>query len=429
MSEIEKMLSGLRDASIRLASAPSDLKNSALEAIAHSLHRGSDEIIAANKLDLERSEAESLAAPLLKRLKLDSGKIEGLISGISSLVNLPDPVGAQLSATKLDDGLVLRKVSVPIGVIGVIFESRPDALVQIATLGLKSGNCVVLKGGSEAKETNRILARLITEAITSVDEVFDDTIGLLETREDVASMLEYDNYINLIIPRGSNEFVKYIQDNSSIPVMGHADGICHGYIDSEADIEVAIPVIVDSKTQYVAVCNALETLLVHEGIAQQVLPDLAAALKDKNVLIKGCAKTMQILPGIEPATEEDWKTEYLDYTVSIKIVDSLDEAINHINRYGSGHTDVIITRDRAAASKFQALVDSSSVMVNCSTRFADGFRYGFGAEVGISTNKIHARGPVGLDGLVIYKFLVDGEGHIVENYSGPDARAFKHEKM
>jgi glutamate-5-semialdehyde dehydrogenase len=327
----------------------------------------------------------------------------------------------------MDEGLELYKVSCPIGVIGVVFESRPDALVQISSLCLKSGNAVLLKGGSEAAETNRILADIIDRASVQAG-IPAGWLGLLETRADVADMLGMDNYIDLIVPRGSNEFVRHIMENTNIPVLGHADGICHVYVDSQADLDMAVRIAVDSKCQYVAVCNAAETLLVHKDIGSVFLPQLKVALEEKGVEIRGCEKTLQIID-VTPATEEDWQTEYLDLILAVKIVDSLDEAIDHINRYGSGHTDVIVTSDKTRSIKFMDHVDSAGVFVNCSSRFADGFRYGLGAEVGISTNKIHARGPVGLEGLVIYKWRLVGKGQLVADYSGKDARAFTHRRL
>ena len=411
---------------LNLAAADSKLKNEALAHIARSLIDRKDEILKANAMDLKRSEEENLAAPLLKRLKFDDAKIADVVDGINSLIGLKDPVGKTLLSTELDEGLELYKVTCPIGVIGVIFESRPDALVQISTLCLKSGNGVLLKGGSEARETNRILADIISKA-TEEAGIPANWIKLLETRADVDEMLKLDQYIDLVIPRGSNEFVRYIMDNSRIPVMGHADGICHCYVDEDADVDMAVRIAVDSKTQYVAVCNATETLLVHKNIAPKVLPELKSILDEKGVELLGCEKTQKII-SVAPATEQDWKTEYLDYKLSIKIVEDLDEAIDHINTYGSRHTDSIITKSQDKASRFMSLVDSGNVFWNCSTRFSDGFRYGFGAEVGISTSKIHARGPVGLDGLLIYKYKLIGNGHIVDDYA-KRKKTFKHNNL
>jgi glutamate-5-semialdehyde dehydrogenase len=416
-----------KKASNLMAAVKSEDKNQALKNIAKALKNSQHEIIAANRIDLERSEKQNLAAPLLKRLKFDESKIEEACSGLKSLIGMKDPVGVTLRAMELDEGLELYKVSCPIGVIGVIFESRPDALVQISALCLKSGNAVLLKGGSEASETNRILAEIITRASVEA-KMPQGWLALLETRTDVAEMLGMDQYIDLIVPRGSNAFVRHIMENTHIPVLGHADGICHVYVDREADSDMAVKISIDSKCQYVAVCNAAETILVHKEIAPQVLPEMKKALEAKNVEIRGCRETLKII-GVKEATEEDWRTEYLDLIVSVRVVGTLDEAINHINTYGSGHTDVIVTNDRARASKFMDLVDSADVFLNCSSRFSDGFRFGLGAEVGISTNKIHARGPVGMEGLLIYKWKLFGNGHIVADYSGAKARSFTHRPL
>ena len=424
--KIEEMARRAKQASIELAAADAALKNKALSEIARSLVKRQAEILQANAADLELSEQANLAPPLLKRLKFDTAKIADVVAGINSLINLPDPVGVTLAATELDQGLELYRVSCAIGVIGVIFESRPDALVQISTLCLKSGNAVLLKGGSEALNTNRILAEIIREASERAG-LPAGWIQLLETRDDVREMLKMDEYIDLIIPRGSNEFVRYIMDNSQIAVLGHADGICHCYVDAEADQKMAVDLAVDSKTQYVAVCNATETLLVHQAAAGGFLPLLKREMDKQNVELVGCPKTRKIIE-VGAATEADWKTEYLDYKLSIKIVDNIQEAIGHINQYGSGHTDAIITEDKQNAELFMNLVDSGNVFWNCSTRFSDGFRYGFGAEVGISTNKLHARGPVGLEGLLIYKYKLLGQGQVVADYANK-VKSFKHLKL
>ena len=415
-----------KKAAIELATAGAEQKNRALHLIAESLIANKNEIFEKNEIDLKRSESENIPKPLLKRLKFDDKKLSETVEGIHSLTGLPDPVGKTLLATELDKGLELYKISCPIGVIGVIFESRPDALVQISALCLKSGNAVLLKGGREAIETNRVLAEIIREAANQAG-IPSGWIHLLETREDVKNMLALDKWIDLIIPRGSNEFVRYIMDNSRIPVLGHADGICHCYVDKDADINLAVDIVYDSKTQYVAVCNAAETLLVHSDIAAGFLPELKKKTDQKNVVLKGCEKTRKIIDA-QAASADDWKTEYLDYILAVKVVDSLEEAVDHINAFGSGHTDAIITSDRMAAEKFMNMVDSANVFWNCSTRFSDGFRYGFGAEVGISTNKIHARGPVGLEGLLIFKYKLIGNGHIVSDYA-EKKRVFTHRPL
>lgn len=424
--DIRQLCENAGEASVKMAALSGEVKNNALLKISEALLANSNKIIEANQHDLERSEKDNLASPLLKRLKFDEKKLNDVVEGIKSLMSLEEPVGKTLFSNMLDDDLELFKVTCPIGVIGIIFESRPDALVQISTLCLKSGNCVLLKGGSEAKETNRVLTDVIEEATVAAG-LPKGWISLLESRDDVSEMLKMDEYIDLVIPRGSNEFVRYIMDNSRIPVMGHADGICHVYVDSGADLEMAKKITVDSKTQYVAVCNATETLLVDRAVAKEFLPGLKAELDKKNVEVFGDEETAKIIE-VKPASDKDWATEYLDYIISIKIVSGVDEAIKHINTYGSGHTDSIVTKDKTTAVKFMNLVDSGNVFWNASTRFSDGFKYGFGAEVGISTSKLHARGPVGLDGLLSYKYMLIGKGQIVDDYA-TNKRQFKHVKM
>ncbi|MBS5799733.1 MAG: glutamate-5-semialdehyde dehydrogenase [Clostridiales bacterium] len=415
-----------REASIILQAVESDAKRKALESIKEALEAHQEAIFKANQVDIEMSEAQNVSMPVLKRLRFDKAKLQDVLDGIESLVHMEEPVGKVQMQTELDKGLILTRVSCPIGVIGVIFESRPDALVQISSLCLKSGNAVLLKGGSEAKETNKALFEIIKKASEEAG-MPEGWITLMETREEVSEILKMNKEIDLLIPRGSNEFVQYIMRNSDIPVMGHADGICHTYVDEHADLDLAVKVVTDSKTQYVSVCNALETLLVHEKVANDFLPRLKESLESKGATIKGCAKTRAIIE-CEEATEEDWQTEYLDYILSIKIVSSLEEAICHINTYGSGHTDCIVSTDEEAVQKFMMLVDSGNVFCNVSTRFSDGFRYGFGAEVGVSTSKIHARGPVGIEGLLIYKYKLLGHGHIVGDYAS-GVRKFTHKKL
>ena len=418
-----------RAASIHTGNLPASRKNQALRAIANEIIRMKDEICEANRRDCERAEKEGLARSLQKRLHLSGSKFDEMVRGIRDLIKLPDPVGKTLGTTELDRGLTLYRVTCPIGVIGAVFESRPDALVQIACLCLKSGNAVLLKGGSEAANSNRILVDCISRASVSVSGEFRNAVQLLPGREAVQRLLSLDEYVDLLVPRGSNEFVKFIKTNTSIPVLGHADGICHAYVDKKADIKQAVEICLDAKCQYPAVCNAIETLLVHKDIAREFLPVMAQRYAEAGVELRGCPKTRSILPQIRKATPKDWKTEYLDLILSIKTVDNIEEAIQHINDYGSHHTDTIISRDRKAISRFMRYVDSASVMSNCSTRFADGFRYGMGAEVGISTNRIHARGPVGLDGLVTYNYRLIGTGQIVAAYTGPKARSFTHKPL
>lgn len=417
-----------REAAFRMQGIPHKIRNEALLAIARALETAKDKIIAANQLDLEGAQESKLPPSMIKRLRYDDQKIEESINSLNSLVNLEDPVGKTLMMTELDEGLLLEKVTCPIGVICVIFESRPDALVQISSLCIKSSNAVILKGGLEARHTNEILAEVIDRAVLSVDERFNGAVQLLSTREEIKELLKLDNLIDLVIPRGSNELVRFIKESTRIPVLGHAAGVCHTYVDDDADLEMALKVCYDAKVQYPAVCNAMETLLVHEKIAPTFLPKIASLYAKAGVRLKGDERTRRFIEA-EIATEKDWSIEYNDLILNIKTVSSLEEAIDHINRYGSHHTDAIITRSREKAERFMDLVDSSSVMWNCSTRFADGYRYGLGAEVGISTNKTHARGPVGLEGLVIYKYRLIGSGQVVADYVGKNAKKFIHRRL
>jgi glutamate-5-semialdehyde dehydrogenase len=422
-----------KDAAWRLAVLPTETKNRALEAIATALLDSQTDILTANQRDVERASdlvaRGAMAKPLLDRLKLNAHKVQDMATGVRSVARLDDPVGRVLSAIELDTGLILTQVTCPIGVIGAIFESRPDAVPQIASLCWKSGNAVIMKGGSEALASNQRIGRCIRDAIASVDKACVDAVQMIETREDVSVLLQLDEYIDLFIPRGSNAFVRYIQEHTRVPVLGHAEGLCHAYVDQGADLAQAVAICYDAKVQYPAVCNAVETVLVHRHVAAEFLPLLAAAYRQAGVEMRGCADTQALLPDIAAAAEADWDTEYLDLIVSIRVVEGLQEAIAHINRHGSGHTDTIITEDSAAAAQFLDQVDSATVIQNASTRFADGFRFGKGAEVGISTNKTHSRGPVGLDGLVIYKYRLVGQGHVVADYVGPQARPFTHRPL
>ena len=423
---VKEQVKQAKGAALKIASASTLAKNSALERMAHDLDANRNEILKKNAKDVGKAKDEELTPALIKRLELDDKKIDEIIEGIRSVIGLEDPVGKLLSSTELDSSLTLYKVSTPIGLIGVIFESRPDALVQISTLCIKSGNAIILKGGSEAKNSNRILFNLIKDAV-EVDKIFKDSIQLVETREDVREMLKLDNYIDLMIPRGSNEFVKYIQENTKIPVLGHSEGICHVYVDRDADLNMAVDIAFDSKCQYAAVCNAMETLLVHRDVADKFLPAVKARYDERGVELRGDKRTVAVI-GCAGASESDWRCEYNDLILSIMIVDSPEDAIDHINKYGSHHTDAIVTSDEKTAQRFLNEVDSSSVMWNCSTRFADGFRYGLGSEVGISTGKIHSRGPVGLEGLTIYKYKLIGNGQIVSDYVN-GTRQFTHQRL
>ncbi len=403
-----------------------DTRNAALLHLAELLEQEKAAVFSANQKDLENAKNEQLAPPLLHRLAFGEEKLAQVVRGLQALAAMEDPLGQTLMATEITQGLNLYKVTSPIGVIGVIFESRPDALIQISSLCIKSGNSVLLKGGREALGTNQILTELVRRAL-SESSLPADSAQLLETREDVAEMLKEDTLIDLIIPRGSNSFVRYIMDHSRIPVLGHSDGICHVYIDRDADPETALRVAVDSKVQNVSVCNAMETLLIHDEIAPRILPRLYSLLTSKKVTIRGDASVCRIIP-CEPASEEDWSTEYLDYILSVRIVPSLHEAIDHINRFGSHHTDCIVTTNEQNASVFMKQVDSAGVYWNVSTRFADGFVYGLGAEVGIATGKLHARGPMGLEGLTTYKYKLIGSGQTMEDMK-KGLRVYTHRKL
>ncbi|NJM66526.1 MAG: glutamate-5-semialdehyde dehydrogenase [Acaryochloris sp. RU_4_1] len=416
-----------RQAAIHLAVASPQAKNQALEAVAQALEASSPDILAANLEDCQRAQASGLAPALYARLKLDAAKLEGAIAGVRSVAALPDPVGTVQLHRQLDTGLVLKRVSCPLGVLGVIFEARPDAVVQIAALAIKSGNGVLLKGGQEALQSCQALVKAIHKGLSQTD-ISANVVALLTSREETLALLNLDQEVNLIIPRGSNEFVRFVQENTRIPVLGHAEGICHLYVDQAADVAQAVEIAVDSKVQYPAACNAVETILVHAAIAPQFLPALIPALQAHQVEVRGDTAT-QTLVSVKPATEADWSTEYSDLIVAIKVVESLEAAISHINQYGSGHTDAIATTNVQTAELFMNQVDAAGVFHNCSTRFADGFRYGLGAEVGISTQRLPPRGPVGLEGLVTYKYQLQGQGHIVASYSGLKARTFTHQNL
>ena len=413
MNDLHQIASDSRKAFYEISVSSLETRNAALSAMACLLSEQKEEIFAANRLDLDAAKAENLSIPLLHRLVFGEEKLNQVIKGLKALSNLPDPIGKTQLSTELTDSLRLYRVSCPIGVVGIIFESRPDALIQISSLCIKSGNAVLLKGGREALKTNQILCALVRKALEKVS-LPANAAQLLETREDVAQMLKEDTLIDLIIPRGSNSFVRYIMDNSRIPVLGHSDGICHVYIDRAADPEMALRIALDSKAQNVSVCNAMETLLVHKEIAARFLPEAAKLFAECKVELRGDTATREYISCL-PATDEDWSDEYLDYILSIRVVASLQEAVDHINRFGSHHTDCIVTKDRDAAVTFMNSVDSAGVYWNASTRFADGFVYGLGAEVGIATGKLHARGPMGLEGLTTYKYKLIGNGQTMSD--------------
>ena len=417
-----------KTASLKMQTLSCELKNEVLIAIANNIEKNSQEIFKANAIDLEEAQKSNLSPALLGRLKLDEYKLRDMIQGVKDVAKLDDPVNKILSETELDEGLILKKISCPIGVLGIIFEARPDVISQISALAIKSSNVVILKGGSEAANTNKVIAQIINSTLDTFKDFPKNVINLVFSREDIARILKLDNYIDLIIPRGSNKLVKYIKENTKIPVLGNADGICHIYIDESAYIKKACEICIDSKVQYPSACNSVETILVQKNSAQNFLPEFYKRCVEQGVKVKGCENTLKILPNVEIADESDWETEYSDKIVSIKIVNDLYEAIEHINFYGSHHTDCIITENADNAEIFMNSVDSAGVYHNASTRFADGFRYGFGAEIGISTNKTHARGPVGIEGLMIYKYKLYGHGDIVSDFT-THKRSFTHKEL
>lgn len=403
-------------ASPLLSASSLETRNKALALIRESLNAHKEEIFEANRKDLALAEETGVPAPVKKRLKFDEAKLSDVTEELTGLMALPDPLRNITLARELDQGLTLYRVTCPIGVIGVIFEARPDALVQISSLCLKSGNCAILKGGKETTWTNRVLFSLIHQA--AIDAGLPENCLLqAEQHNEIDELLECHDTVDLLIPRGSNAFVQYIMNHTNIPVLGHADGVCHIYVDKEYDKETAIPLIVDAKTQYPAACNAVETVLIHRDVAKDFLPGLAKALRDAGVKLRGTEEVNEITPVEIIPESESFHHEYVDLIIALKIIGGVDEAINHINTYGSHHTDCILTQNAETAEKFMTLVDSANVYQNASTRFADGFRYGFGAEVGISTSKIHARGPVGLEGLLSYKYKLFGRGDIVGDYA------------
>lgn len=434
--DLYQQVSLAKRASLVLANLPRSIKDRALLSAARAIRENKEIILDANRMDLKVGsdllKEGKIIKPLLDRLKLDETKISEISTMVEKVAELDDPVGKTLYAIKMDEGLELYKVTVPFGVIASVFESRPDALPQIASLCIKSGNAVILKGGSEAKESNKALFTIMYNAFLS-EGLPEGCMQIVEDRKAINEILQMEGLIDLIIPRGSNEFVRYVQNNTRIPVLGHSSGICHIYIDRSADINKAVEICHDARVQYPSACNSMKILLVDRAIAKISIPAIARRLVNSGVKIKGCPETLAILKEAdipaEPAAEEDWSTEYLDLVLPVKVVNGVDEAISHINRYGSHHTDSIISEDLEITRKFLSMVDSSTVIHNASTRFSDGYRYGLGAEVGISTNKIHARGPVGLDGLVTTKYILLGSGHTVSNYIGKGARPFLHKKI
>ena len=413
MKEIAKKVKA--DSFLLMASS-NEMRNTCLKNIIENLKKDKEHILAQNKKDIENAKNENISSSILSRLLFDEHKMDTVIAGINDLIKMPDPIGKITLKRELDEGLVLTRTTTPIGVIGVIFEARPDALVQIASLCIKSGNAAILKGGSEALLTNRALFESIKRAVKD-SNLPEHALVQLEARSDVSELLSCYEYVDLLIPRGSNSFVKYIMDNTNIPVMGHADGICHTYVDEEFDLDKSIRILVDAKTQYPSACNTTETILVHKNAVDKLFPSLNKAFNDAKIKVFAHENIIDKFDNALLATENSFHTEYLEKTVNVKAVDNIDEAINHINTYGSHHTDAILTNIDSNADYFMNRVDSANVYKNCSTRFADGFRYGFGAEVGISTGKLHARGPVGLEGLCTYKYKLYGNGDIVADYA------------
>jgi len=424
-----------RAAARQLATLSSETRDLVLRRVANGIDASHAPILEANRADLlaARTTFEEISSSraLLDRLVLDDVKLRAMADGVRAVADLPDPSGRVLSRTLLDDGLVLEKVTCPLGVLLVIFESRPDAVTQIGSLALKSGNAAILKGGRESARSTAALLDVFVKALASFPEIPEGVLSSVAGRAEVDALLALDEHIDLVIPRGGYDLVRHVKAATRIPVLGHAEGVCHVYVDRAADEAMATEIVLDSKLQYPAACNTMETLLFHRDAAARFLVPLLTRLIEAGVELRACAETRALAPSLDlaPAAEEDWRTEYGGPILAVKLVESLDEAVEHVNRYGSHHTEAIVTADKAAAEAFLSRIDAAGIFHNASTRFADGFRYGFGAEVGISTSRIHARGPVGLDGLVTYKYLLRGSGQIVATYSGKDARPFRHRKL
>ncbi len=403
-----------KEASIKLGVTPTPVKNAALERMAEKIQKHSEEILEENRKDIEAAKTSGASPAFIDRLLLNEKRIREMVEGLHQVVSLPDPVGEIVEGWRTRHGLEIRKIRVPLGVIGIIYEARPNVTVDITGLALKAGNAVVLRGGSEALNSNKILVRLMREALEGL--IDPEAIQLIEnpSRELVKVLLRQDKYIDVVIPRGSAQFIRFVRENSLIPVIETGAGNCHIFVNWDADFEMADRIIVNAKVQRPAVCNAVRKVLIHSRIAEKYLPRLVNILKEYNVVIKGCERSRKIVPSLSEAAEEDWYEEYMDLTLAVKIVDSVEEAIGHINKYGSKHSDAIITSNLKDAELFTSLVDSSTVYVNASTRFTDGGQFGFGAEVGISTQKLHARGPMGLKEITTTKYVVYGSGQVRE---------------
>lgn len=428
--ELIDLVKNAKESTYKLQSLNTEIKNYALSEIAKNIEKRKSEIFEANNKDLENAKEllnnKKISLSMFNRLKLDDNKMIDIISGIKDVIKLEDPINKILTEMELDDNLILKKVSCPIGLIAVIFEARPDVISQISSLCIKSSNAVILKGGSEGENTNKIIFEIINQVLSDIKEFPKNSVNLVFSREDIKNILSMDKYIDLIIPRGSNDLVQYIKANTNIPVLGHADGICHLYIDESANIENALKICLDSKAQYPSACNSVETILINKNIANEFLKELYSLFKENEIKINGDEEVKKIIYDI--GIVKDWHKEYGDKEVSLKIVDNVEEAYKHINKYSSHHTDSIISENKENIEKFMTFVDSANVYSNVSTRFSDGFRYGFGAEVGISTNKTHARGPVGLEGLTIYKYKLFGNYQIVDDYVSHKS-SFKHKRI
>jgi glutamate-5-semialdehyde dehydrogenase len=434
LADVASIARSARETSRKLAHLSGETRKAVLLAIADALEENGERILAANAKDCAAAEkllsTGDMTPALFSRLRIKENGIAEMAARVREVANLADPLGKRLAATELDQGLILHKESCPLGVIAVVFESRPDVVAQVASLALKSGNAVLLKGGAEAANSSEILVAVWRETLCRFPEVPQESVHLLQSRSDVMELLHLQGEVDLLIPRGSKEFVAFMEQNSRIPVLGHGEGICHVFVDRAADLYKAVNVTLDSKVQYPAACNSVETLLVHQEVAAAFLPGVVAELKEANVEVRGCPRVLALLPeaSLVPAIEKDWSTEYSDLILSVKIVDSLEQGLEHIHKYGSKHTECIVTEDQAVADRFLTEVDAAGVFHNASTRFADGYRYGFGAEVGISNGKLHARGPMGIEGLTTYKYKLRGNGHIVAEYSS-GARHFKHKRL
>ena len=434
LADVTSIAHSAREASRELALVSGETRKASLLAVAEALEENGARILAANAEDCAAAEkllsTGEMTPALLSRLRIKESGIAEMAARVREVANLPDPVGRRLAATELDEGLILYKESCALGVIAVVFESRPDVVPQIASLALKSGNAVLLKGGAEAAKSNECLVAVWRETLCRFPDVPQESIHLLQSRSDVMELLRLRGDVDLLIPRGSKGFVAFMEQNSRIPILSHGEGICHVFVDRAADLSTAVKVTLDSKVQYPAACNSVETLLVHKDIADAFLPRVVEELRRANVEVRGCPGVLALLPEAKlvPAIDQDWSTEYSDLILSVKIVDTLEQGLEHIHRYGSRHTECIVTEDQAVAERFLQEVDAAGVFHNASTRFADGYRYGLGAEVGISNGKLHARGPMGIEGLTTYKYKLRGNGHIVAEYSS-GVRHFKHKPL